>query len=792
MTSRIDPEQVPRPVGQPEPVKEEGGKVYETNKYHVPPHATAVCTIVDKGSCSCEFMRCTVNQVPAYPSTANAAYIPVAFVCQPFAELTAREVPVPIVNFGEQGPLRCTRCKAYVNPFFQFVSLGSEAICNFCGQRLEVPCEYQCSLDMKGQRRDVDERPELQRGTVEYIAPRDYSDERLPSAPVLAFVLDASKWSLQSGFFGQVLWTLRRLIDFPQQSAPRIAVITFDSALHFYSFRRGGEDASEITVADIEDPFVPCGHSALCVSVDDMAVRSQLKALLEKLPGEYACTQSDQAAGGAALRAATDLLAAQGGGHAIMFHAVLPNTGLGALRNRDDIKLYSKPEVAVSGGGLFTPQQAPFFEDIAQKCLQSGVAVSAFCCPTLNRYIDVATLSVVPRRTGGEVFHISGFDIRRDGEQLHHNIARTVVQGAVYSCIFKLRCSKGLVVDTMHATWDAEVIDQSTFHVSRLSPDSTAVFCISHEERIEGQKHVYMQAACIFTDKSGQRRIRIHTLQLPVTASLGNVFRYTEIDAMTNLLLKQAASLALSGNGAFKDSITKVCVDMLYAYRVNCASTTASGQLILPESLKLLPLYVGSIRKMPTFRSGFDIRADDRIAGLIRMLGLPIALTSPLVYPRIYTLSPLTERAGLSTGVGENVYMPPTMAGSVDKIANDRIYLIDNGFGLHLYVLDGVRKETLLDVFGVETASEVSAAVSTLLAPEAIPVSEMCSRVFAIVQQIRRERIRLPWQPLVVATKSTPEEARVLAMLVEDCVAGEKQYVDFLCYVHKLVQNKLD
>ena len=99
-----------------------------------------VCTVVDCGSSSCEFIRSTVNQarlvaclaclvqqavcrvtwhlgqVPAYPSTANTAHIPMAVltpfltvflfvlaylashthtstevVCQPFAELTAFE-----------------------------------------------------------------------------------------------------------------------------------------------------------------------------------------------------------------------------------------------------------------------------------------------------------------------------------------------------------------------------------------------------------------------------------------------------------------------------------------------------------------------------------------------------------------------------------------------------------------------------------------------------------------------------------------------------------------------------
>lgn len=792
--SRIDPEQVPRPVGQAEPVREDGGKVYETNKYHVPPPAGAVCTIVDRGSCSCEFIRCTVNQVPAYPSTANTAHVPVAAICQAFAELTPKEVPVPIVNFGESGPLRCARCKAYINPFFTWQSQGRETTCNLCGQRTEVPDDYLCSLDERGQRRDHAERPELQRGTVDYVAPRDYSDERLPGKPAVAIVLDASLRSIQAGLFSQVLWTLRALIGFLQEPAPRIALIIFDYALHFYAFRPGFEDAHEITVADIEDPFVPCSHDVLCVEANDY--RLQWEALLEKLPGMFAESPADKSAGGAALKAATELVAAHGGGHVMMFHGALPNTGVGALRSRDDIKLYSTPEAALQGGGLFAPQQAAFFDDIAKDSLSSGVAVSTFLCPAPNTYIDVATLSVVPRRTGGEVTLMSGFDSRRDGEQLHHCIARAVTQGAVYSCVFKFRCSKGLTVECMHATWDAEVIDQSTFAVSRLSSDSTCTFVVNHAERIEGQKYVSLQAACLHTDQWGRRLIRVHTIQLPVTTSLSNVFRYTEIDAVTNLVLKQAASSALAGIGTFKDKMTKSCVDMLHAYRVNCASMTSTGQLILPESLKLLPLYVGSIRKMAAFRSGSDIRVDDRMAGLIRMIGLPIGHTAPLVYPRVYTLYPLPERAGMPTGVADNVHMPPSMPCSVDKMANDRVFLVDNGYVLFIHVKEEVSQDVLWECFGVSTAQEAPVAVTSLMnpsTPEAIAAAAAGltkGRIVAIVQQLRKERWRLPWQPLHVAIRGTPEEARLLAMLVEDRVAGEMHYVDFLCHVHKLVQNK--
>ena len=42
--------------------------------------------------------------------------------------------------------------------------------------------------------------------------------------------------------------------------------------------------------------------------------------------------------------------------------------------------------------------------------------------------------------------------------------------------------------------------------------------------------------------------------------------------------------------GACKEAINKAAADALLAYRTHCAAASSSGQLILPEALKLLPV----------------------------------------------------------------------------------------------------------------------------------------------------------------------------------------------------------
>jgi len=53
-----------------------------------------------------------------------------------------------------------------------------------------------------------------------------------------------------------------------------------------------------------------------------------------------------------------------------------------------------------------------------------------------------------------------------------------------------------------------------------------------------------------------------------------------------------------------RESVYQHCIGALFAYRKYCATSTQPGQLILPESLKLLPLYTLALSKTPAFRPG--------------------------------------------------------------------------------------------------------------------------------------------------------------------------------------------
>nr|CAD1841184.1 unnamed protein product [Ananas comosus var. bracteatus] len=124
-------------------------------------------------NCHLRFLRLTTHTIPSSQSLLARWHLPLGAVVTPLAEVPEGE-EVPIVNFGTAGVVRCRRCRTYINPYVTFTDAGRKWRCNLCSLLNDVPAEYYCALDATGRRLDIDQRPELSKGSVEFVAPTEY------------------------------------------------------------------------------------------------------------------------------------------------------------------------------------------------------------------------------------------------------------------------------------------------------------------------------------------------------------------------------------------------------------------------------------------------------------------------------------------------------------------------------------------------------------------------------------------------------------------------------------------
>ena len=109
---------------------------------------------------------------------------------------------------------------------------------------------------MAGRRMDLNQRPELLYGTVDYVATPEYSLR--PSKPCsYLFALDVSVSAIQSGMLAIACQAIFEFLFTQQgvQEGCRVGFVAFDKSLHFFDLR--GDRAACLIVGDLEEVFVP-------------------------------------------------------------------------------------------------------------------------------------------------------------------------------------------------------------------------------------------------------------------------------------------------------------------------------------------------------------------------------------------------------------------------------------------------------------------------------------------------------------------------------------------------------
>jgi protein transport protein SEC24 len=346
---------------------------------------------------------------------------------------------------------------------------------------------------------------------------------------------------------------------------------------------------------------------------------------------------------------------------------------MGPLKNREDVKILGTDKEKQ----LFEPQEY-FWKKLGQECAVNGVNVDSYFFPTA--YIDLATIGALSALSGGDCYMYSQFDANRNGVKFANDFQRTLARTFGYDALLRVRVSTGVKV----ADYFGNLYMKNPTDVELAGIDSLKAIgvLLQHDGKLDERQDVYIQAALLYTTQYGQRRVRVHNLSLGIASQLSTVFKSAEMDTTLNLIMRQTVQKAfLSPLKNIRDQASQRCIKILTAYRTNCAANSSSGQLILPEALKLMPLYTLCLLKSRAFRGGKPVHPDARVytMRLINQLGVPELVT--YVYPTLYDVSLYDPMIG-ELNEHNLTILPPVLRVSADRMNPAGVYLAGT-FNLH-------------------------------------------------------------------------------------------------------------
>ncbi|KAJ9449606.1 Protein transport protein Sec24-like CEF, partial [Diplonema papillatum] len=682
---RLNSKQVPSPVVSTPKI------IYSTGSADPPPRANSQYTVIDKGSCSPRFMRTTMYAIPPDVEKLKQVSIPWAVVLAPLASPELGECKPPTVS-APGGPVRCKRCRAFINSEARFVSKGRAWECNLCGVSNTVLSEYFENLDPDGVRTDIDSRPELKFGSVEWDV-QDTPDlayggnnwSPAVPAPVMPmqqlFVIDVSKTSAHAlpSLSSALCHALEEMAnDYPQCD---VAFMTYASSVHFYDMTK--DDLPIYLAPDVDDVFVPLPFNKVCWVKIGAGLQTCLR-FAARLVQVASLVNEDGCCVGAALTAA-QLVLDDAGGRIMCTCSSYPNVGVGHYKPRDDHKLLAgnkEKEVWSAAPG--------WWPDFGLKCAKRQVAVDFFVFP--QSFVDLVTLGSVAHTTGGQVYLYTNFNPARGYDRLRHQVTRNLTRESGHAGMLIVRCSPGIRVKSYHG--DFMQTDPNVIDIAGIDCDKTIFVELEHEGKINAQQspRAYLQTALLYTRRDGRRRVRVHTLALQVQTGAA-VFRGADMDAMLSWMTHKAIhALQTKGINSIRDGLQDSCVEMLAAYRKNCASTAPAGQLILPETLKLTPIFCLSLLKAPCFRpiEGSE-SIDERTYHIANLRTMRLADLSLYYYPRLFPLFGMPANCGTFDEEKGLFVLPNQEILASDEVRSSGVYLLHDYTTDFIYVWVGER-----------------------------------------------------------------------------------------------------
>lgn len=760
------------------------GQNMDPSEFPRPERAEIEAPDYGPGNAPSMFLRPTVTMFPSSNSMKEQFGVPLGVVVQPLADT---ELPVASFDHLKSIP-RCRKCRSYINPWFKWTDQQRRFVCNMCNHVQDIEPAY-WSIGWDG---DTNQpaRPELACGSVEIEAGEEYM-VRPPMPPTYLFVIDVSRNAVKSGTLADVVENVRTAIDDihngPGGDRARVGFLTFDSVLHVYSLREHTRTPQMMIVPDLQsatDTLPP----DIIVNLDQN--RGRVEAVLDIISEEFEGNDERESAFGPVSKAALSVMMARYGGKILLFQCTLPSIGPGKLQPRNDPKINGTDREHF----LRVPADS-YYKKLASECAKNQVCVDLFAFAVEGSDLDLASMSALAKYTGGSLYHYKSYPSRPGSrEKFEHDLQHNINRRTGWEAVVRIRVGSGFKI----RSFEGNYFMRSTDLIALPSPNCDQAFGIEimHNEQSPAAanvKETYIQTALLYTTTSGARRIRIHTLRIPLARTMKELYDSVDQEALAALTARQAAGRSLQQKlSECRSLVIRRMSEGLRQFRLHVRQASRSpSKMVFPESMSLVPLYAMCILKSTALQGqANELPPDDRATSIFDMLHMPVDEAITYLCPRLFPVHLLPDDAGCISEETTEIIMPPPMPLMQQHIAPTGVYLADDARELLLWVGPQVDATLADELFGEGQLEAISSQPQGFL--QLRDDTDLGQRVWRIVRQLQAKHTR--HKPLVPMYRTRDGNALLQRLLIEDS-GGESSvnigsYASFLSHMHSHIQTQ--
>lgn len=753
-------------------------------------------------------MRSTIYQVPVSKDLLDTSGLEFSVVVKPFDDGEVERRYITPLS-GNQ-IVRCNRCKAYINPFSRN---GSCCICNLAVQGLQ----------------DTDTSHELRFGSYEFRVSQEYYRDRIAESRVPHIIFAIEMTANSRNLVHHLSRHLANVIenDFPSDFlysgdksilCPLVGFVTYNSKVTIHDVKNGCEyelcDMTTVTdcaptsnflVHPIRDFEKIQKFLALLPEMCNSAELEQQCVLGPVIEAAFSTCRIDKSNNYPRDTEAFPNQKIIPTGKTYLFHCSLPTYGdektpgrLGMKRNINDMKKHLRTDTeskALAADGTYYTQ-------LAQKCINDYASgAELFLFPPEKKdnsspyYLNIATIGELARITGTGIirkYYMSSLDnFTRD---LRLSLRSTVA----FDASMRIRTSTGISPVRYIGNFNNTL--GSNLEMSAVNTNSNFVVQMKYDDKIPEYDLVVVQFAMIYTSLCGERRVRVHNLALQTCQALGDLYKSACCDTLVNVLVRDSVDKMRIGTltpKSAKEQLVARVISILAAYRKHCTDNQPgnSSQLILPEGLKLLPVYLCGALKCDAIDGGMDMPSpDDKVLAQLNLLGALPMQSQATVYPRMYSIA-ACDADDESNEYGLSAVLTRCYNLAIEE-EKGQCYVLENGHYLFIFFpRTELGQSFLANVFGShkddpsltwdmrQRETKESKFFEELL--EQIVLERKRSLEIYVVRQGRDMGGEAVFKSFLYEDKKRPDGAGVTSRL------DNPSYVDVLCYLHTEIRARL-